>query len=69
MTANVLLDLINGGENSFVQLQYLDSFAPDLLDYRAIGSGIVRALQAYPDIDFINEVEADQFTVIIHRKH
>jgi len=46
----------------------LDSFAPDLLDYRAIGSGILRALQAYPHIEFINDIEAEQFTVIIHRK-
>jgi ATP-dependent DNA helicase RecG len=45
----------------------LDAFAPDLLEYRAIGSGIVRALQAYPHIDFINDVEAEQFIAIIHR--
>ncbi|MDX2303656.1 MAG: putative DNA binding domain-containing protein [Microscillaceae bacterium] len=45
----------------------LDSFAPDLLNYRGAGSGILRALQAYPHIDFINDREAEQFTVIIHR--
>jgi ATP-dependent DNA helicase RecG len=46
----------------------LDSFAPDVLNYRGIGSGILRALAAYPNIDFINDVEAQQFTVVIHRQ-
>lgn len=45
----------------------LDSFAPNLLKYRGAGSGILRALKAYPNIEFINDTEAEQFTVIIHR--
>ena len=45
----------------------LDSFAPAVLRYREAGSGILRALEAYPHIDFINDTEAEQFTVIIHR--
>lgn len=45
----------------------LDSFAPALLNYRGAGSGILRALEAHPHIDFINDTEAEQFTVIIHR--
>lgn len=45
----------------------LDSFAPDLLPYRGVGSGILRALQAYPDIEFINDREAEEFKVIIKR--
>ncbi|MEZ4772505.1 MAG: putative DNA binding domain-containing protein [Bacteroidia bacterium] len=45
----------------------LDSFAPQLLNYRGAGSGILRALEAWPQIDFINDIEAEQFTVIIHR--
>lgn len=47
----------------------LDSFAPDLIPYRGVGSGIVRALQAYPHIDFINDIEGEQFKVVIHRVH
>jgi ATP-dependent DNA helicase RecG len=46
----------------------LDSFAPDVLNYRGIGSGILRALAAYPHLDFINDIEAQQFTVVIHRQ-
>lgn len=45
----------------------LDSFAPNLLKYRGAGSGILRALKAYPNIEFINDTEAEQFSVIIHR--
>jgi predicted HTH transcriptional regulator len=45
----------------------IDSFAFDLLDYKGAGSGILRALQAYPDIDFINDKEAEEFKVIIKR--
>ncbi len=47
----------------------LDSFAPDVLNYRGIGSGILRCLAVYPHIDFINDTEAQQFTVVIHRQN
>lgn len=43
------------------------SLAPDLLEYRGAGSGILRALQEYPDIDFINEQENERFIVVIKR--
>jgi ATP-dependent DNA helicase RecG len=43
------------------------SLAPDLLEYRGAGSGILRALQAYPEIQFINDTEGEQFKVIIKR--
>jgi ATP-dependent DNA helicase RecG len=45
----------------------LSSFALDVLPYRALGSGILRALKAYPHIDFINDTKTEQFTVIIYR--
>lgn len=45
----------------------LSSIAPDLVDYRGAGSGVLRALQAYPDIEFEHFPEADQFNVIIRR--
>lgn len=43
------------------------SLAPDILEYRGAGSGILRALQEYPSIDFINDIEGEQFKVIIPR--
>lgn len=45
----------------------LTSYAFNLLPYRGIGSGILNSLQAYPHIDFENNVEADYFKVTIHR--
>lgn len=45
----------------------IDSLAPALMNYKGAGSGILRALRAYPQIEFINDLEAEQFRVIIHR--
>ncbi len=45
----------------------LDSLAPELMEYKGAGSGILRALHAHPHIDFVNDTEAEQFKVIIHR--
>lgn len=46
----------------------LDSLAPYLLQYKGAGSGVLRALRAYPYIDFINDTEAEQVRVVIQRK-
>lgn len=46
----------------------LDSLAPYLLSYKGAGSGVLRALKAYSNIDFINDIEAEQLRVIIHRR-
>lgn len=43
------------------------SLAPDLLEYRGAGSGILRALQAYSDIEFVNETDNERFIVTIKR--
>lgn len=43
------------------------SLAPDLMEYRGAGSGILRALQAYPNIEFLNDEEGEQFKVTIQR--
>lgn len=45
----------------------LASFAFDLIPYRGIGSGILRVLQHYPGIDFVNDIELEQFKAIIKR--
>lgn len=37
------------------------------MDYRGLGSGIIRALQADSNIEFHNEVSGDQFRVIFWR--
>ncbi len=45
----------------------LASFAFDLIPYRGVGSGILRALHHYPHLEFINEPGLDRFTAIIKR--
>lgn len=47
--------------------ELLSRFSLDVLPYRALGSGIVRALNAYPNIDFVNDTEKEEFTAIIWR--
>lgn len=37
------------------------------MDYRGLGSGIIRALQYDSNIEFSNEVSGDQFRVILWR--
>lgn len=43
------------------------SFAFDIIPYRGIGSGIFRALQHYPHIEFINDTQVERFKAIIKR--
>lgn len=43
----------------------LASFAPDLLNFRGIGSGIVRALKAWPSISWVNDTESEEVVVTI----
>jgi ATP-dependent DNA helicase RecG len=45
----------------------LASLAPDVLPYRGIGSGILRSLKAWPDIEFVNDKEGEEFKVVIRR--
>jgi ATP-dependent DNA helicase RecG len=43
----------------------LTSFAPDLLNFRGIGSGIVRALKILPSISWINDTESEEVVATI----
>ena len=54
--------------NSNVRNPILASFAPRVLPYRGLGSGILRAIKAYPDIDFIDDRDGNVFKVVIYRK-
>ena len=49
--------------------QTLSSFAFDVLNFRGIGSGILRALKAYPKIDFENQEDTDQFKANVYREN
>ena len=43
----------------------LASLAPDLLSYRGIGSGIVRALKLWPSISCINDIPSEEVVATI----
>jgi ATP-dependent DNA helicase RecG len=49
--------------------QTLSSFAFDVINFRGIGSGILRALKAYPNIAFENQEDIDQFKAIVFREN
>ncbi|MGB3919036.1 MAG: RNA-binding domain-containing protein [Thiothrix litoralis] len=53
--------------NSNIRNPILVSFASRMLPYRGLGSGIVRALSAYPDIEFVDDRENNVFKAIIQR--
>ena len=64
---NLTIENIKMG-NSNIRNPILASFAPRVLPYRGIGSGIKRAIQAYPDIEFVDDQDGNTFRVTIQRK-
>jgi len=61
---NLTIENIKHG-NSNIRNPVLASFATKLLPYRGLGSGIRRAIRAYPDISFIDDRDGNMFTAII----
>ena len=45
----------------------IHTFAGELLPYRGVGTGIIRALKLYKEINFMNDPTLEQFTAIISR--
>lgn len=65
---NLTVEKIRNG-NSNIRNPILVSFiAKGLLPYRGLGSGIKRALEDWPDIDFTDDRDGCLFTATIHRK-
>lgn len=64
---NLTIENIKMG-NSNVRNPILASFAPKVLPYRGLGSGIKRAIKAYPDIEFIDDRDGNTFKAIINRR-
>lgn len=63
---NLTVENIKMG-NSNIRNPILASFATHVLPYRGLGNGIIRALKAYPDIEFENDPEGNKFKAIIRR--
>ena len=64
---NLTIKNIKSG-NSNIRNPILASYATKILPYRGLGTGIRRALQLYSEIDFENDLDGNQFKVIIKRK-
>lgn len=64
---NLTIENIKMG-NSNVRNPILASFAPKVLPYRGLGSGIKRALKAYSGIEFIDDRVGNTFKAIIARR-
>ena len=63
---SLTIDKIKSG-TSISRNPILFSNARYLLPYIGIGSGIPRAIESYPKIDLVNDIDKEQFTAIIHR--
>ena len=65
---NLTVEKIRAG-NSNIRNPILVSYvAKGLLPYHGLGSGIKRALEAWPQIDFVDDHDGCQFTATVHRK-
>lgn len=64
---NLTIENIKRG-NSNIRNPILASYATKLLPYRGLGSGVIRALRAYPDISFEDDRDGNQFKAIIQRR-
>jgi predicted HTH transcriptional regulator len=63
---NLTTDNIKNG-NSNIRNPILASYATKLLPYRGLGSGIRRALKAWPWLDFIDDRDGNLFKAIVQR--
>lgn len=64
---NLTVENIKAG-NSNRRNPILASYANHILPYRGYGSGIIRALEKYQHIDFIDDRDGNVFKVIFKRK-
>lgn len=63
---NLTIENIKAG-NSNIRNPIIASFAAKLLPYRGLGSGILRALRAYPKIELIEDRPGNLFKVTVMR--
>lgn len=54
--------------NSNIRNPILTSYATRMLPYRGLGTGILRALKEYPDIEFVDDRDGNQFRAVIRRR-
>ena len=54
--------------NAVARNNLLVSYCSKVMSYRGLGSGITRAMEEQPDIEFINDIDGEQFIVKIPRQ-
>ncbi len=54
--------------NAVVRNNLVASYSSKLMKYRGFGSGIIRAINEQPNIELTNDVEGEQFCVLIRRE-
>jgi len=64
---NLTIENIKAG-NSNIRNPILASFAAKMLPYRGLGSGVLRALKACPEIELIDDREGNLFKAIVPRR-
>ncbi|MFH0878856.1 MAG: RNA-binding domain-containing protein, partial [Lentisphaerota bacterium] len=65
---NLTVEKIRTGMSNIRNPILVSFVAKGLLPYHGLGSGIKRALENWPDIDFTDDQEGCQFTATVHRK-
>ncbi|MGI9249601.1 MAG: RNA-binding domain-containing protein [Pseudohongiellaceae bacterium] len=68
LPGNLTSERIKKGERN-VRNEKIAFFAPSIMPYMGVGSGIQRALEHYPDIEFIDDRDGNRFKVIIRRRN
>ncbi|MBU0991888.1 MAG: putative DNA binding domain-containing protein [Proteobacteria bacterium] len=63
---NLTVEEIKYG-NPVIRNNQLVAYAVHILPYKGLGSGIKRAIESQPDIEFINDIDGEQFIVKIPR--
>ena len=63
---NLTIENIKSG-NSNMRNPILASYATWILPYRGLGTGVLRALKEYPEIDFVDDRDGNKFCVTVRR--
>ncbi|HEY5535339.1 MAG TPA: RNA-binding domain-containing protein [Ignavibacteria bacterium] len=64
---NMTINDVRNGLQRRTRNVVLTSLVNDILPYKGIGSGVLRALKVYPHIEFENNIDAEYFKVTISR--
>lgn len=65
---NLTVEKIRAGNSNIRNPILISYVAKGLLPYHGLGSGIKRALEKWPSIDFTDDHDGCMFTVTVHRK-